>query len=199
MAKFKPRARTLDLLGRQQIAGIPTAISELFKNAHDAYADNVEVDFYRKHNILLLRDDGIGMSLEDFETRWLTIGTESKADTNAGITKPSVKKNKASRPVMGEKGVGRLAIAVIGPQALVITRNTSENSLRDYVVSFINWSMFELPGVNLEDIEIPIRTYNSIKDITEEEIDSLVSSVRNNLDSIEGNSEALFVQKSEIN
>ena len=35
------------MLGRQQIAGIPTAISELFKNAHDAYADNVEADFFR--------------------------------------------------------------------------------------------------------------------------------------------------------
>ena len=36
---FRTRARTVDMLGRQQIAGIPTAISELFKNAHDAYAD----------------------------------------------------------------------------------------------------------------------------------------------------------------
>ena len=32
------------MLGRQQIAGIPTAISELFKNAHDAYATRVEAD-----------------------------------------------------------------------------------------------------------------------------------------------------------
>lgn len=28
MAKIKTRARTLDMLGRQQIAGIPTALSE---------------------------------------------------------------------------------------------------------------------------------------------------------------------------
>ena len=46
MAKFKTSARTLDLLGRQQIAGIPTAINELFKNAHDAYADFAEIDSY---------------------------------------------------------------------------------------------------------------------------------------------------------
>lgn len=42
MGTFKARARALDMLGRQQIAGIPTAINELFKNAHDAYADLVE-------------------------------------------------------------------------------------------------------------------------------------------------------------
>lgn len=31
---FKARARTLDMLGRQQIVGIPTAISELFPFDH---------------------------------------------------------------------------------------------------------------------------------------------------------------------
>jgi hypothetical protein len=51
MATFRVRARTVDMLGRQQIAGIPTAISELFKNAHDAYARNVEVDYFRRENL----------------------------------------------------------------------------------------------------------------------------------------------------
>lgn len=45
MAKIRVRARTVDMLGRQQIATLPTAISELFKNAHDAYARQVVVDF----------------------------------------------------------------------------------------------------------------------------------------------------------
>ncbi len=31
MAKIRTKARALDMLGRQQIAGIPTALSELFK------------------------------------------------------------------------------------------------------------------------------------------------------------------------
>ena len=78
MAKFKTRARALDLLGRQQIAGIPTAINELIKNAHDAYADKFDIDYLRTSNLLILRDDGLGMTREEFETRWLTIGTESK-------------------------------------------------------------------------------------------------------------------------
>lgn len=78
MAQFKTRARALDLLGRQQIAGIPTAINELIKNAHDAYADKFDIDFLRCNNLLVLRDDGLGMTKEEFETRWLTLGTESK-------------------------------------------------------------------------------------------------------------------------
>ena len=33
---FQTRARTIDHLGREQIADCPTAISELWKNAYDA-------------------------------------------------------------------------------------------------------------------------------------------------------------------
>ena len=53
MPKIRTKARALDMLGRQQIAGIPTALSELFKNSHDAYADSVEVDFIRKKNVTI--------------------------------------------------------------------------------------------------------------------------------------------------
>jgi len=88
MADFKARARTLEMLGRQQIAGIPTAISELFKNAHDAYADRVEVDYYRSDGLFVLRDDGIGMTRKDFEERWLTLGTDSQIRKKKGLTPP---------------------------------------------------------------------------------------------------------------
>ena len=67
MAKFKTSARTLDLLGRQQIAGIPTAINELFKNAHDAYADFAEIDYLRSQKLFILRDNGLGMTEEALE------------------------------------------------------------------------------------------------------------------------------------
>ena len=62
MAKFRTRARTVDMLGRQQIAGVPNAISELFKNAHDAYADYAEVDYFPSDGLFVLRDDGVGMT-----------------------------------------------------------------------------------------------------------------------------------------
>ena len=99
MAVFKTRARALDMLGRQQIAGIPTAISELFKNAHDAYADSVEVDFYRSDGLFVLRDDGVGMTQEEFEARWLTLGTESKLDTKSGIGLPPADASKPRRTI----------------------------------------------------------------------------------------------------
>lgn len=154
MARIRVRARAVDMLGRQQIAGIPTAIHELFKNAHDAYADNVEADYFRADHFFILRDDGIGMTRDDFESKWLTLGTESKV--NANRVPGFVPRGKEIRVTMGEKGIGRLAIATIGRQVLVMTRALREDGLSDLTVALIHWGLFEVPGIDLDEIEIPI-------------------------------------------
>lgn len=180
MAKFKTRARTIDMLGRQQIAGIPTAISELFKNAHDAYADHVEIDFYRSDGLFVLRDDGMGMTRDEFENRWLTIGTESKLNSNV-MSLPNPHPTKKERVMLGEKGIGRLSIAIIGPQVLVLTRAKRDGHLHDLVVSFINWGVFEIPGISLDDIDIPIREFSAGQLPCEKDIYNMVDEFRCNL------------------
>jgi signal transduction histidine kinase len=184
MAKFKTRARTVDLLGRQQIAGIPTAISELFKNAHDAYADNALVDYFRSDGLFVLRDDGVGMTKSDFENRWLTIGTESKVKEQSGMEPPYSPPDKPERVTMGEKGIGRLAIGVIGNQVLILTRAERNGVLDDLVAVFINWDLFEVPGIDIDDIEIPIKTFpgGTLPDV--DGVNSMVDIVRQNLDTL---------------
>jgi signal transduction histidine kinase len=182
MAKFKTRARAIDMLGRQQIAGIPTAINELFKNAHDAYADYVDVDYYRKDKLFVLRDDGLGMTREDFENRWLVLGTESKYD-NKRIQAPPINPTKPLRPIMGEKGIGRLAISAIGRQVLILSRAERENELQPLVAAFINWGIFEIPGLDIDDVYIPIKTFgldvvpsfSDIESMKKELIDSILN------------------------
>jgi len=156
MAKFRTKARAVDMLGRQQIADASTAISELFKNAHDAYADHVEVDFFRSDSLLVIRDDGIGMTLNEFESNWLVLGTDSKIVLPQGI-QPHRLLNKPERAIMGEKGIGRLAIALLGPQVLVLTRSARDNERDNLVICYVHWGLFEQPSLNLDDIEIPIK------------------------------------------
>ena len=160
MAKFHVRARTVDMLGRQQIAGIPTAISELFKNAHDAYARNVEADYFREDNLLVLRDDGLGMTLDDFEKRWLTLGTDSKLGTVAGFPPPPKDPSQEARPILGEKGIGRLAVAILGPQLFVLSRARRQGRVSEKLVgAYLNWNLFAQPGLDLDEIEIPVREF----------------------------------------
>lgn len=181
MAQFKTRARALDLLGRQQIAGIPTAINELLKNAYDAYADHFDISLLRKDKLLILRDDGVGMSRTDFENRWLVLGTESKVKASNNL--PPIDEAKPFRQVSGEKGIGRLAIASIGGQVLVLThsKGKSDNSI---VASFLDWDLFELQGVNLEDIVVPIAEFSSMPD--SEDVDRLISMVKSNVEDLYG-------------
>ena len=129
----------------------------LFKNAHDAYAQRVEIDYYRSDGLFVLRDDGMGMTREEFVERWLTVGTESKL-VSAGMT-PTLQDSQRVRPMLGEKGIGRLAIATIGPQVLVLTRARRANRLSELTAAFVNWSLYECPGVDIDDIRIPIRTF----------------------------------------
>jgi len=177
MAQFRTKARALDLLGRQQIAGIPTAINELIKNAHDAYADHFDIDFLRKDNMLILRDDGIGMSKKDFLERWLTLGTDSKVLSDSNALPPS-DPTKPQRPIMGEKGIGRLAIASIGSQVLILTKAKYEPSSK-IVAAFISWDIFELTGLNIDDVVIPVKEFDCIP--KKEEIYSLKNECTNSL------------------
>ncbi|MCI0540226.1 MAG: ATP-binding protein [Verrucomicrobiales bacterium] len=150
------------MLGRQQIAGIQNAVSELFKNAHDAYAKHACVDYFEDsganhEGFVVVRDDGVGMTREDFEEKWLVLGTESKtAEKHSQQYRPP---DMSLRPITGEKGIGRLSIALLGRQVLVLTRAVRQDRLHDLVMALVHWGLFEQPGLNLEEIEVPISTF----------------------------------------
>ena len=194
MAKFRARARAVDMLGRQQIAGIPTAISELFKNAHDAYADTAVADFFRAEDLFVLRDDGVGMTADDFEQRWLMLGTESKVKAK-GLEQPPSKPGAPQRPILGEKGIGRLAIAAIGPQVLVLTRPIRDGDLGDLLAAFIHWGVFELTSAELDDIEIPTRQFSGGALPTKHDVAQLIEVVRQNLDEVAGAGDAATARR----
>lgn len=182
MSSFKTRARTVEMLGRQQIAGIPTAISEVFKNAHDAYADHVEADFIADDRLLVIRDDGFGMTLNDFEQRWLTLGTDSKV--LGGIGYPVSPRGRPRRVMLGEKGIGRLAVAIIGPQVLILTRAERDGHLEDLVAAFVNWAAFDLPGINLDEVEVPLRKFPGGFVPTTRDVEQLVDIALSNIESL---------------
>ncbi|WP_429101805.1 ATP-binding protein [Aeromonas veronii] len=187
MTQLRVRARAVDMLGRQQIAGIPTAIHELFKNAHDAYAERVEVDFFRKTRVLVLRDDGYGMTREDLEKRWLTLGTESRISANKKKSIDELQqewrgpKNLPPRVIMGEKGIGRLAIAVIAPITILMSRASRPDGLKNLVLTIVHWGIFEQPGIDISEIDIPIKEFpqgvlpsnNDICELTDKIIENL--------------------------
>jgi signal transduction histidine kinase len=157
---FRTRARTIDHLGRGQIADAPTAVSELWKNAWDAYATQVSLSIFDGDPVVAaVFDDGIGMSADDFIEKWLVIGTESKIDGPPPTPPANFKGPRRER--QGEKGIGRLSAAFLAPATLVLSQK--ENGPISGVL--VDWRLFENPYLSLDQIVLPVRTFRQREDI----------------------------------
>ena len=149
-AAFATRARTVDHLGREQIADCPTAVSELWKNSWDAYARNVDLRLYAEEApVAVLTDNGHGMRPSDLADRWLVIGTESKL-SDAAPPPEDDRSGLEPRPRQGQKGIGRLSSAKLGSILLLVSKHREA----DFVTALIDWRMFENPFINLSDVTV---------------------------------------------
>ena len=128
MPQFRTKARAIDLLGKGQIADLPTAITELWKNGYDAYADNLEAHLFfpgykdTKKPFLVISDDGVGMSKQDILKKWLVLGTDSKTREPKPAKAGPNTIGRKPRISTGEKGIGRLSVAYLGSQMLMLTK-----------------------------------------------------------------------------
>lgn len=159
-ATFGARARVIDLLGREQISDAPTAISELLKNSVDALASHATVRYNSHKGFLTLDDDGLGMRRDDLLNKWLVIATDSKRgelDKSYYEFADKARLIKAEQhPSLGEKGIGRLAVAALGRGVLVWTR-WGEGEKAQRTLLFIHWHLFRHPRLGLDDIIVPYR------------------------------------------
>lgn len=158
---FRARARTIEHLGKGQIADCPTAVSELWKNAYDAYARDVAlftVDADYPCGALI--DNGCGMSPEQIIDNWLIVGTESKSKKKALSDEDRF--GIPVRQTQGEKGIGRLSAAFLANVTFLVTKklNGSFTSL------LVDWRLFENPYLSFEDINIPFLEFDSMDEIT---------------------------------
>ncbi|WP_224995028.1 ATP-binding protein [Cesiribacter sp. SM1] len=159
MPQFRAKARAVDLLGKGQIADLPTAISELWKNGYDAYGDKLQAFLYldgyvdSSEPVFVISDDGKGMTKEDITDKWFVLGTDSKSRGEIDI-KGEDTLHKEPRIKMGEKGIGRLAVAYLGPQMLMLTKKKKHQ----LEAIFFDWRILENYNLFLEDIHIPNKT-----------------------------------------
>ncbi len=179
MAKFRAKARAVELLGKGQIADLPTAITELWKNGYDAYAKKLECRLFletykdNKRPVFLISDDGFGMSENDIIEKWFVLGTDSKA--RGEKIKPHFGLER--RTPMGEKGIGRLSVSYLGNQLLMFSKKKGE----DASALFIDWRVLDNYHFYLDDLNIPLFTFSSNDNFRKKE-KFAVEEFLNNLD-----------------
>lgn len=161
--QFRTKARAVDLLGKGQIADLPTAITELWKNGYDAYADNLTAEIFLegykglKKPLFMLTDDGKGMSRHDLLHKWLVLGTDSKSRAKLEDIESIETLWKKPRIKAGEKGIGRLSVAFLGSPMLMITKKIGS----PLQALFFDWRLLENYNLFLDDVNIPVEDVES--------------------------------------
>ena len=174
-AAFQTRARAVDHLGRGQIADCPTAVTELWKNAYDAYAKNVSLHVFEgPPHVAAIFDDGCGMDKSDIDEKWLVIGTESKSGTNEVPVKDRL--GLSLRPKLGEKGIGRLSAGFLAPVTLLVSKKADSG----FVAVLVDWRFFENPYLLVSDIQVPIEEFDSIDELPKR-LERMVANSKRNL------------------
>ena len=114
---FEISLSVLNHLGRNLYRNFITVLGEAISNAWDADAKNVWINIDRENSLFSIKDDGIGMDAEDFQTKFLKIGYTKRADGTITSGK--------SRPFIGAKGIGKLALLSCAERISVFTRKGS--------------------------------------------------------------------------
>lgn len=125
------------LLGRELITDRITALFEIVKNSYDANANKAEVEFIdvnprNKKSKIIIRDDGLGMELDDLKNKWMVIGTSSKRRER---TSPEP----YNRKVAGKKGIGRFAVDLLGAK---LTLKTKKRGDKKWIFLETDWTQY---------------------------------------------------------
>ena len=160
-AHFSVEARLAIQLGRESISSSITAILELVKNAFDADATKIRVRFKGLNTpnpVMVIEDDGLGMTVDDLRNYWMVIGTSNKGKT---------RRSGKNRILTGEKGLGRLGLDRLSKTTTV--QSITKDSLDGFEL-LIDWTKYERDGTRIEDVSHEVfRTPNLMLDpITEQ-------------------------------
>jgi hypothetical protein len=121
---------TLDLnvlnhLGLGLYSNLPAVLAEAVANSWDADSEHVWIDEHDGGSKITVRDDGCGMTEDEVNRRYLTVGYRRRDDPAGRVTP------KFGRPVMGRKGIGKLSLLSVANEIEVYSaKGTERNALR---------------------------------------------------------------------
>lgn len=125
---FDVDAYTARLIGRENVSKIEGAILELTKNAYDADASAVCIYYDENWHILLMMDNGEGMTEDIIRKHWMTIGNSSKKTAYV---------SRRGRIKTGAKGIGRFALDRISDRCQMWTSTGTSSLVWD-----VSWNDF---------------------------------------------------------
>ena len=124
---FNISLSVLNHLGRNLYRSFITVLGEAISNSWDADADNVWIYIDRDKRHFYIKDDGIGMSDNDFQNKFLKIGYSKR---KGGISSSDKK-----RPFIGRKGIGKLALLSCASEISIVSKTSNTNYIGGIIVN----------------------------------------------------------------
>ena len=121
---FEFSLSVLNHLGRGLYRSFATVIAEAISNSWDADAESVHIEI--KQDSLVIWDNGTGMDADDLQNKFLKIGYRRRNETQTSKLK--------NRPVLGRKGIGKLAYLSIAEEVIVITKKKENEDVISVVM-----------------------------------------------------------------
>ena len=118
---FNISLSVLNHLGRNLYRNFITVIGEAISNSWDADASNVWINIDKDNKFMSIVDDGIGMSSDDFQNKFLKIGYSKR--------KNNIFNSEGGRPFIGRKGIGKLALLSCAKKIHIATKKEGLNPI----------------------------------------------------------------------
>lgn len=125
------------VLGRELITDDEVAIFELVKNSFDAGADSVQL--YFGDDLIVIADNGSGMSYEDLTDKWLFVAYSSKRSDRAEDDFRNIAAER--RHYAGSKGIGRFSSDRLGSEVVIQSRPRGRTKAVHRLT--VDWELFE--------------------------------------------------------
>lgn len=163
--QFKMMLSVLEHLSDGLYSNVAAVLTEAVANAWDADASRVDVSFYdasgkfceniKDASEVMIKDDGHGMNLQDVKNRFLSVGYRRRREGT---------RTEKGRPLMGRKGLGKLALFAIADEIHVETLKNGEEPIA------ISLDVAKLredakKGKDISDLTIPVATPENIDTI----------------------------------
>lgn len=125
------------VLGRELITDDEVAIFELVKNSFDAGADSVQL--YFGEGMIVIADNGTGMSYEDLTNKWLFVAYSSKRTDRSADDFRNIAAER--RHYAGSKGIGRFSSDRLGEEVILQSRPQGRSKAVHRLT--VDWGLFE--------------------------------------------------------
>ena len=116
---FEISLSVLNHLGRNLYRNFITVLGEAISNSWDADAKNVWIEIDRENSTFSIKDDGIGMTADDFQKKFLKIGYTKRS--RGKMQTPN------KRPFIGAKGIGKLALLSCADRITVFSKKKRQS------------------------------------------------------------------------